>query len=157
LETKTVIKRGKITALPMPDRVIKRVISLGKKAKQTRTKQRVQFLNRNKEKFDWDNDELDLSPDLVDPTPHETDVLPAELPGVLLESDYADHNAVQAPPQPDLAAQAAATLANANLLPTNGPEIAGVNSDEAAVVSDDEGDDDEGDDDDVQFMGENLD
>jgi hypothetical protein len=34
LETKQVIKRHRVTELPMPDRVIRRVINLGKKAKQ---------------------------------------------------------------------------------------------------------------------------
>jgi hypothetical protein len=39
--------------------------------------QRLQFLNRHKEKFDWDNDDLDNSPDLVQPA-HPTDAIPAE-------------------------------------------------------------------------------
>jgi hypothetical protein len=54
------------------------------------------------------------------------------------------------------AQQAAAVLANANLLPTsNGHEIAGVHNDGTAVVSDNEGDA-EDDNDDVEYMGENL-
>ncbi|KAL7504014.1 hypothetical protein ACHAXN_002241 [Cyclotella atomus] len=65
LETKNVLKRRTFKVLPMPDKVIRRIIKLGKRAKQTRTKQRIQFLNRNKEKFDWDNGELDINPELV--------------------------------------------------------------------------------------------
>jgi hypothetical protein len=137
----------------MPDKFTKRIIKLGKRAKQTRTNQRLQFLNRHKEKFDWDNDDLDISPDLVQPA-HPTDAIPAEMQGVPFEEDLIDA-AVAPPLQPSLAQQAAAALANANLLPIpNGHEIAGVHNDETAVVSDDEGDlEDE--DNDVEYMGEN--
>ena len=62
--------------LPMPDLIIRAMNAWGKlsaKAKCKASMKQLEFLNRNKEKFSWDNEELDLSeikvlPDLV--TPH---------------------------------------------------------------------------------------
>jgi hypothetical protein len=86
LETKQILDRRDITPLLMPDRVIKRVVQLGKKAKQQRMSTRLQFLNRHKEKFDWDIDEPEETAGLIE-APPATDP-PAEIPGVLLESDF---------------------------------------------------------------------
>ena len=49
----------------------------------------MEFLNRVGEKFDWDNEELDVPSDKVEddkPVAHPN--IPAEIPGVPLESDY---------------------------------------------------------------------
>jgi hypothetical protein len=94
LETKAVVKRRNITPLPMPDRVIKCVIDLGKRAKQTRTARNLQFLDRSGQEFDWTVDE---SEGLVEPSPSDTDGLAAKIPGVLLESDMVGE-VVQTPP-----------------------------------------------------------
>lgn len=61
--------------------------------------------------------------------PHETHGLPAELPGVELEEDYAAVAAVQETPGPTQAEVARAALQNANL-PVTQPDdkIAGVDS-----------------------------
>eukprot|EP00956_Cyclotella_meneghiniana_P028301 scaffold65295_cov71-Cyclotella_meneghiniana.AAC.14 len=159
LETKKIIKRRTIKPLPMPDRVIKRAISIGKACKRKRTSARLTFLNRHKEKFDWDNEDLD-EPDEVGlvEAPLETDPLLAEIPGVELESDDEPVNVIQEVEEPSELTVALAARANANLMQDKTPDqLAGVDDGgDAAVISDDE-DDDDGDDDDVVFMGNNLD
>lgn len=165
LETKQLVTRRTVTPLPMPDRVKRRVEKLGKRNKQTRVSTRIQFLNRMKEKFSWgDGTEEDETQDLMEAEPHDTDVLPAEIPEVELEEDYEQANeAIQADPVPTTAEMAAAALRNANLQNTaTGPEIAGVdiNDLDPTMVSDDEDDggdeDEENDGSEVEFMGENL-
>eukprot|EP00956_Cyclotella_meneghiniana_P033182 scaffold94212_cov46-Cyclotella_meneghiniana.AAC.1 len=163
LTTKRVVERRTVTPLPMPDRVIKRVIKLGERAKQKRTSERLEFLNRHKERFAWDTGESETQ-DLVEPEPRETDDLLAEIPGVRTEEDYASHAVVQVPPAPTDLHTANAALANANLEQTSdADEIAGVNDtprDSNPVVTDDEDDgDEEGEDDDasgVEYIGDNL-
>jgi len=82
----------------------------------------VGILQPYKEKFDWDNEELNLSeakvlPEMV--TPHH-DVL-AEMPGVQLESDFvSDTAAVQQPPAPTQAQRAAHVLRVSGLAGTTG-------------------------------------
>jgi hypothetical protein len=97
LETKAIVKRRTITPLPMPDRVIRRVLELGKRSKQKRKSEHLQFLNRVQQEFDW---VLEETAGLVEPEPSETDALPAEIPGVQLESDY-ESEAVETPPRAD--------------------------------------------------------
>ena len=53
----------------------------------------MELLNRHKEKYDWDNEELDIDKGLVEEEPH-PDLL-AELPGVRLESDYESDDVVE--------------------------------------------------------------
>jgi len=53
LMTKKVVTRRTITCLPMPDRVVKRVVALGQCCKQQCVGDKLQFLNRIKEKFSW--------------------------------------------------------------------------------------------------------
>jgi hypothetical protein len=48
LATGRVVKKRTVKILPMPERVIKRVIQMGKKSKQTRSDQTLQFLNRHR-------------------------------------------------------------------------------------------------------------
>ena len=57
LATKKVVTRRTVNPLPMPDQVIRRVVKLGKSSKQLRTKERLTFLNRHKDRFDWDTPE----------------------------------------------------------------------------------------------------
>eukprot|EP00956_Cyclotella_meneghiniana_P002565 scaffold3022_cov42-Cyclotella_meneghiniana.AAC.1 len=133
LETKKVVTRRTIKSLPMPDRVIRRVKQLGKRCKQKRVGDRLQFLNRMKEQFSWGDgtEEYDETQGLVEPSP--TDTLPAEIPGVELEGDYEQIQAVQdSPSAPSWLMEASAALTNANLRQTASPdaEIAGVVDDE---------------------------
>ena len=82
----------------------------------------LEFLNRNKEKFDWDNEELDFSEANVLPEmamPHH-DVL-VEMPGVRLESDFvSDTPAVEQPPAPTYALHAVHVLRVSGLAGTTG-------------------------------------
>jgi len=93
----------------------------GKVSKKTSTN-KLEFLNRSREKFDWDNDDLDVSalkvvPEVVNPHPE----IPAEFPGVRLESDYDGiHPAVESDPVLTEAQRAAAALRNAGLAETPG-------------------------------------
>jgi hypothetical protein len=66
---KQILDRHNITPLPMPDKVIKRVILLGKKACQQQMSTRLQFLNRHKEKFDWGTNEPEKTESLVEAPP----------------------------------------------------------------------------------------
>jgi hypothetical protein len=79
LETGRVVKRRTVNVLPMPERVIERMIKLGKKCRQSRSADTLQFLNRHKEKYDWDNEDLEVEEGLVEDEPY-PDLL-AELPG----------------------------------------------------------------------------
>ena len=150
LETKQVVTRRTITLLPMPDRVIRRVLKLGERCKQKRVSERIQFLNRNKEQFSWgDGTEEDGNEGLVEQEPHKSDTLPAELPGVDLEEDHEAVAALQEAPTSD-AEIAQAALQNANLQQaTDAPEIAGVDLPEIdppsnpPAVTDDEADEDD--------------
>eukprot|EP00956_Cyclotella_meneghiniana_P009213 scaffold12647_cov40-Cyclotella_meneghiniana.AAC.2 len=124
---------------------------LGKRCKQKCVGARLQFLNRMKEQFNWgDGTEDDEPQDLVEPSP--TDALPAEIPGVELEDDYGQIQAVQdSPSSQSRLVTASAALANANLQNTaqTDSEIAGVvddgNLDDPPMVSDDEQSDDDDD------------
>jgi hypothetical protein len=79
-----------------------------------------------KQQFSWDHDEEDDVVPIIQPS--ETDVLPAEIPGVELEEDHAQVEAVHDLPGPTRAQLAASALANANLRSVNSAEseIAGV-------------------------------
>jgi hypothetical protein len=165
LKTKLVVARRTIKPLPMPDRVVRRVISLGKRCKQQRVSQRLQFLNRLKEKFSWGDgtEEDDADQNLVEPEQHQTDVLPAEIPGVELEEDLEEiQAAVQPDNEPTHEARAEAALQNANLRNTaSDSEIAGVNDNGLAlpadppIVSDDNASqENEDEDEDLSFNGE---
>ena len=171
LETKKVVKRRDFTKFPMPDRVIRRVTSLGERAKQQRKKNvTLQFLNRNQDRFEWDNDDLDDIDPLVQPNTETDDVL-AEIPGVVLDSDLPADSPLEVSAT-DERAVALAAARNAGLLaPVTAPEPTGVDDTAAEdpqnfphnYVSDDEDEDNanndtehaEDSDDDVEIVGEN--
>ena len=66
----------------------------------------MEFLDRHKEKFDWDNEDIEDEEGKVEPDPNQ-DTHPgllAEIPGVMLESDRdSSRDAIEAVPVPDLA------------------------------------------------------
>jgi hypothetical protein len=147
LETKKIVDRREITPLPMPDKVVHRVIKLGQRAKQQRLGSRLKFLNRHQQDFDWDLDADE--PGLVEKPPQATDTLPAEIPGVFVESDFTGNETIEQEQEPTDDEHAAAALANANLDRAGLPdELAGVDFDDSdpMIVSDDEEepDDDDG-------------
>jgi hypothetical protein len=144
LDTLTVIKRKKFTEFPMPDSVINKLECLGKRDKQTG---RLTFADRHNVPFDWD-EEYEQCPLIDDnaPEPEPTSLpfpdIPAEMPGILYESEMPNTTLLPDDPPPiapdpdDLAArEAAAALDNANLGPREAAllrcaEIAGVNRNE---------------------------
>lgn len=105
----------------------------------------MEFLNRRKEKNDWDGEGIDDFEGLIEKEPHETYALITEIPEVSLGSDSTASKIVESPPALSQAALAAVALVNAKLATT--PEtdkIAGVNNtqrDNHAGITDDEASD----------------
>ena len=58
LVTGVVKKPRSVTEFPIPDRVIKMVDAWGKRYQKEERENKVEFLNHQKLKYDWDNDEL---------------------------------------------------------------------------------------------------
>ncbi len=113
LNTGRVLKRGSFTAMPMPQRIIKRMNKISKCEKQGRD---FCFLNRNKEEFDWTDkvpvDDPTLQGLLEETSEHEA-IYPnvtVELPGVPLEDDFEDCPAMVPDDEPDFLAIAARAL-----------------------------------------------
>ena len=75
------MKQCTFTVLSMLDRIIKKVQKWGAKSKQQRSKRKLDFLNRHKEKFDWDVEDNGYT-DMVEAEPGDTVAIPAELPGI---------------------------------------------------------------------------
>eukprot|EP00804_Cyclotella_cryptica_P006122 CCRYP_010732-RA/>CCRYP_010732-RA protein AED:0.20 eAED:0.22 QI:0/0/0/1/1/1/2/0/901 len=97
LDTNRVVSRRTVTALPMPDRVIKDVMRLGKSSKQKRKKElTLAFLDRRQRTFAWDDAAPDIDEGLVEEDTAHRDI-PAEFAGIELESDHTD-KAVEADP-----------------------------------------------------------
>eukprot|EP00804_Cyclotella_cryptica_P018596 CCRYP_011400-RA/>CCRYP_011400-RA protein AED:0.48 eAED:0.48 QI:0/0/0/1/1/1/2/0/290 len=147
LKTGHVVKRRTFTVLPIPNQIICKVKQWGKKSKQRRSKEKLDFLNRHKQQFAWD-----IAPDkykgrVWEVVCTETDEHPAKLPDITLESDYEDA-AVVASPGISQNKVMTAVMANANLTPLDElHKLTGVDNgpsdSDAYVVLDDEGEDDE--------------
>ena len=147
-----ILKRRRFTKFNMPDSVIKKVNAYGSKTKREIYGRDLEFLNHNKKKFDWDEED-----DLIDMLAQRKlyPNIPAEFPGVALESDY--HLPIPAEEEEIVDENAATAAAAANAeLPDNDlqdvlrtssnfpmPDLVEVDS------SDDEDSDDEDDNDDV--------
>ena len=122
LETGKVVLRHTISRLRIPERVIKINNYWGKPHKNAGFKNNLEFWDCMKNKYDWDNGDLDVSDGKfeVEPVgayPH----VPAEIPGVPMESDLQPgEGAVQANPIPKLSYLAEAARANAGLAPATG-------------------------------------
>ena len=105
----------------MLDWIIKKMNWWGSKTKGEEYGSKLQFLNRNKEKFEWDNDELCNDSKLVEEVPMTHLTLLAEILGIVEENDFSDEDApahkLWLVDDAILAAQAAA---NANLTKTTG-------------------------------------
>ena len=59
LNTGRVKKPNTFAEVPMPASVVKLVNDWGKKYQKTERKELIEFRNRNKEKYSWDNDEYE--------------------------------------------------------------------------------------------------
>ena len=66
LETGKVIFRLTITQLPMPTSIIQVIINWGKSQKNTYFKNKLEFWDRLKQKYDWENDDLYVTEVKVD-------------------------------------------------------------------------------------------
>jgi hypothetical protein len=113
-----ILKRRSFTAMPMPQRIIKRVNKIGKCKKQGCN---FCFLNRNKEELDWTDEVPADNPTLqglLEEDGEQEAIYPnvtAELPGVPLEDDFKDGPAVVPDNEPDFWAMAARALKNAGI------------------------------------------
>ena len=116
LTTGRVLKRRSFTPLPMPDRVVKRVNTIGQREKQGRS---FRFLNRRKEPYEWTDTVPEDDPDfqglLEEPEAAPYPDLGSELPGVTLEDEDMAQAVVSDEPEPDFAELAAAALDNAGI------------------------------------------
>ena len=103
--------RQTIKVLPMPEMLLRLANRWGKSSRSEQYGNKLEFLDRHKEKFDWDNEDIEDKEGLVEPDPDQ-DTHPgllAEIPGVIMETDRdSSRNAIEAVPVPDLATQAAA-------------------------------------------------
>ena len=121
------MKRRVVKVVPYPDRVIKRVNEWGKTPRGEKYSDGLKFLNRNKQPFDWENEEPNETlPEVEEPI--YPDIL-AEVPGLVLESDFDDNNdAVMTPPPPTIEEQAETALDNVGMTaePSDDRQIAGV-------------------------------
>jgi hypothetical protein len=136
-----VVKRRTVTELPMPEDIITKVSEWGRKTLKEQFHHKLEFLNRMKQKYDWDGDEAEMDEGLVDPD------LDANTPGVLFTNDTSANSTEDGgTPDDDEVANTAIAAANANLTPTHEAEITGVDLPTPSPVTDDEGntsDDDE--------------
>jgi len=85
LLTGVVKKPRSVTEFPIPDRVIKMVDAWGKRYQKEECQNKVKFLNCQKLKYDWENDELPNEGLLEDDVAHPD--IPAEFPGLELENE----------------------------------------------------------------------
>ena len=88
LEIVSVVSRQTIKRLPMPDRVINVINDWGKSQENTEFKNKLEFWDCPRKKYDWENEDLDVSDGKVEVEPvsnfpHK----PVEIPGVRIESD----------------------------------------------------------------------
>ena len=129
--------------------IIAKVNEWGKKSMKEQFHQKLEFLNRMKQKYDWDGNEAEMDEGLVEPDLIDPD-LDSNTPGVLFVSD--DNSPVELAHEQDVeVANAAQAAANANLTPVSTAEITGVNLPTnlptPPAVTDDENDADDDDDD----------
>ena len=118
LNTGRILKQRSFTALPMPDRVLKRVNDIRLHKKQGRT---FRFLNQRREAYEWTDSVPEDDPEFQGLLEDEEEVaypdIRAEPPGVELESDEADFSAVTDDLEPDFEQLAAAALDNTGINP----------------------------------------
>jgi hypothetical protein len=141
LDTGRVVTRRTITPLPMPDRIIRKVMKMGQRARQRRKQNMtLEFLDRRQRMFAWDDGAADIDEGLLEPDVSDTADIPAELPGIHLEDSVngPEHTntVVEAPPLPGWAV-AEQVLTNANLAQTlQTDEITGVDSPNQPLFTD---------------------
>ena len=85
-----VIVRRTVKVLPMPERILKLAKKWGKSSRSQQYGNKLEFLDRKKARFDWDNEDIEEDEGLVEPDPNLTTHpgILAEIPGVMTESDH---------------------------------------------------------------------
>ena len=87
LNTGQGLKRRTIHEFPMPDRTVERMNQSGIRFKRETYGRKLQFLNRSKDKYDWDNDEFEEDEGLVEDTPLTRAEIKAEIPRIEMENE----------------------------------------------------------------------
>ena len=82
-----------ITPLPMPDRVITVIEDWGRRHQKEDKAKTVEFLNRKRQQYDWDNAALGYNEGLIESDIAHPDI-PAEFPGIDLKSKQPRHHQV---------------------------------------------------------------
>ena len=137
--------RRSFKVLPMPDRVVRLANRWGETSRVTaRHGTGVDFVNHVGKPYDWANESLDVDRDsLAQPSSTAYPSIPAEIPGVELESDYEDvTSAIEEEAAPTLAERAATACRNASIEPASGTqaETAGVEKTDVIDVTEDKDD-----------------
>ena len=90
ITTGLLVNQHVIHELSMLKCIIKKMNWWGSKNNGEEYENKLQFLNRNKEKFNWDNDEVSNNDELVEEASMTHAILLAELPGIVEENDFSD-------------------------------------------------------------------
>ena len=116
LDTRRVVVQRLAKQMPWPDRLLKVVNSWGKKGKRAIQRGHLKFLNRNGEKFDWENDDLaNLEADRTEEKLVYPDFI-TEIPWLKTETDYEDivgHQSASQEYKPTVAQRVAAARQSA--------------------------------------------
>ena len=104
----------------MPKSIIQIINNRGKSQKNADLKNKLEFWDRLKQKYDWENYELDVTEGKVDSERVSQHMhIPAEIPGVRMEAHVQPGiGAIQAPPVPTISDLAAAARTNSGLDPS---------------------------------------
>ena len=108
LTGKLIIQRT-VKTVPYPYRIIRLANSWGKQSRSKQFGDNLEFRDRKKLRYDWDNKEIEEDDPLVEnPLTAIHPGILEEIPGVELEADCEDINtsAIEAIPEPDLVARA---------------------------------------------------
>ena len=137
IKTGKVKKPREFTRLPMPDKVVKIVNQWGRRSQRESQADKLEFLNRHKQRFDWDNDEI-VDEGLVQdeiPLPE----IPAEMPGIPLAGHSDDAVEVLRPSDAEQSHAAEVNGAIGNIAP---PSSTGVpTAVDEVIIDDDDADD----------------
>ena len=104
LETGKVVFRRTITWLPMPTSIIHVINNWGNSQKKADFKNKLEFWDRLKQKYDWDNDDHNVTKGNFDSERVSQHMhIPAEIPGVRIQAHVQlDIGDIHAPPVPTL-------------------------------------------------------
>ena len=78
-----------VKEVPMPDRIKKLVEKWGTQSRGKAFKGKMEFLNRTKDKFEWENVDIPTGKMTGEEEPIYPNLI-AEIPGVELETDFED-------------------------------------------------------------------